>query len=452
MSHSINSGHQNHSTVTNNDIELASFARTNNAPGTSAAETNTVQSPADRARQEEIGRITHYLQQQFPGGDEEGGIRGLIANRAGILHNEMHLSLDDVKDMINKAHKLDRITSSIEGGMGAIGYAASSAFPKDTVNKLMLAALSSHNLPGGAYASAFLSGASGGGVAVAMKALLQKPIENGLKDTKWMEADRDALEPAMQRIMDNRNTHEHQLKHAMMGGMGFNARNVVTNLVVAPALHSADKSLSYKQGIAQNLPATLGAGALSGVIQNTRFANKLHGPEFLLGRTDWRDRCQALLDTSATKQMTSGTLARGKAMVSNLPTKETAVGILKNTISPVQWAEDAALAAGLGATDVAMLAMRSAMGSGPASFAAQQAIGLLPSALSYAAQGVAGTEMNRLVGDKYNNFMDSLFGTGKSKDKGKGPAEAEEEAVIQPEDRTNRMSGVDTHSPADIEA
>lgn len=244
MSNSINSGHQNHSTVTNNDIELASFARANNAPGTSAAGTNAVQSPEDRDRQQEIGRIAHYLQQQFPGGDEEGGIRELIEDRASILHNEMHLSLDDVKDMINKADKLDRITSSVEGGMGAIGYAASSAVPKDLINKMIQTALSSHS----SYLSALSSGAAGGFAAVGMKALSQKFIENGLKDTKWMEADRDALEPAMQRVMDNRNTHGHQLKHAMMGGMGFNARNVVTNLVVGPALHSADKSLSYKQG------------------------------------------------------------------------------------------------------------------------------------------------------------------------------------------------------------
>lgn len=74
------------------------------------------------ARRAEIDRIAHQLESYFPGGEE---IRDILHQKATVLHDEIGHTADDVIATMAKAEKLDRITSSLEGGANALGYAIS---------------------------------------------------------------------------------------------------------------------------------------------------------------------------------------------------------------------------------------------------------------------------------------------------------------------------------------
>jgi len=369
---------------------------------------------ADETRQEEIGRIAHLLENHFPGGTE---IRNHLYQKATALHDEMGHDVDDVKATIAKAETLDKITSLLEGGANALGYALSGV-PGDLIGKGIAQHL---GLQPGTPMHDFATGMAGGVTAVGMKAVLEKVLANSLKDTKWLQADAEKLEPFMQDVMKKRDGALHRIGQAGMGGLGFDARNVITGGLAAgtQTLKENDPlnppvgilAGAAKPGYIANQSVgtvlTVAAGSMSGVVQNKY--NKLHGPEFLFGRTDWKERYSALADTSVSGQLVSGAKNRVTTVAKDAATLQKWGAGLANLITINQLAEMVALGAGLGGTNIAKSAardgvMQAAIGNTPTSpqdlltnpafralrEGAAQAANLPTAALAYFGQGLAG--------------------------------------------------------------
>jgi len=187
---------------------------------------------------------------------------------------------------------------------GAIGMTyALSGVPGDLVGKGIASAM---KLEPGTPMHNFVAGVAGGMTAVAFKAVLTRVIGSSIQDSRWMQADMDALEPLMKDEAEKRETFGHKLKMTALGGTGFNVRNPVTGGIssatqLLPENKPRPEPLgiiqgALKPGYAINQIAGFGltsaAGALSGVVEN--YYDNLHGAEFLFGRNDWKDRYMSL--------------------------------------------------------------------------------------------------------------------------------------------------------------
>jgi hypothetical protein len=229
-------------------------------------------------------------------------VRDYLAGIAVTLHDELHQTDDQVKDVIKLAHSCD--TMIMAKAKGAIGMTyALSGVPGDLVGKGIASAM---KLEPGTPMHNFVAGVAGGMTAVAFKAVLTRVIGSSIQDSRWMQADMDALEPLMKDEAEKRETFGHKLKMTALGGTGFNVRNPVTGGIssatqLLPENKPRPEPLgiiqgALKPGYAINQIAGFGltsaAGALSGVVEN--YYDNLHGAEFLFGRNDWKDRYMSL--------------------------------------------------------------------------------------------------------------------------------------------------------------
>jgi hypothetical protein len=229
-------------------------------------------------------------------------VRNYLAGIAVTLHDELHQTDDQVKDVIKMAHSCD--TMIMAKAKGAIGMTyALSGVPGDLVGKGIASAM---KLEPGTPMHNFVAGVAGGMTAVAFKAVLTRVIGSSIQDSRWMQADMDALEPLMKDEAEKRETFGHKLKMTALGGTGFNVRNPVTGGIssatqLLPENKPRPEPLgiiqgALKPGYAINQIAGFGltsaAGALSGVVEN--YYDNLHGAEFLFGRNDWKDRYMSL--------------------------------------------------------------------------------------------------------------------------------------------------------------
>ncbi|RAH33462.1 hypothetical protein [Pantoea agglomerans] len=229
-------------------------------------------------------------------------MRNYLAGIAVTLHDELHQTDDQVKDVIKMAHSCD--TMIMAKAKGAIGMTyALSGVPGDLVGKGIASAM---KLEPGTPMHNFVAGVAGGMTAVAFKAVLTRVIGSSIQDSRWMQADMDALEPLMKDEAEKRETFGHKLKMTALGGTGFNVRNPVTGgISSATQLLPENKPRPEPMGIIQGalkpgyainqiagFGLTSAAGALSGVVEN--YYDNLHGAEFLFGRNDWKDRYKAL--------------------------------------------------------------------------------------------------------------------------------------------------------------
>jgi hypothetical protein len=259
----------------------------------------TATTPAARARSAEISRITATLHNACKGGEN---VRDYLAGIAVTLHDELHQTDDQVKDVIKLAHSCD--TMIMAKAKGAIGMTyALSGVPGDLVGKGIASAM---KLEPGTPMHNFVAGVAGGMTAVAFKAVLTRVIGSSIQDSRWMQADMDALEPLMKDEAEKRETFGHKLKMTALGGTGFNVRNPVTGgISSATQLLPENKPRPEPMGIIQGalkpgyainqiagFGLTSAAGALSGVVEN--YYDNLHGAEFLFGRNDWKDRYMSL--------------------------------------------------------------------------------------------------------------------------------------------------------------
>lgn len=282
------------SPVQHDAIELASRG----GPSTSAVTTTT---PAARARLAEIGRIANTLHNACRGGAD---VHEYLDDIAVALHDDLHQTDDQVKDVLKFARSCD--TMIMAKAKGAIGMTyALSGVPGDLVGKGIASAM---KLEPGTPMHNFVAGVAGGMTAVAFKAVLTRVIGSSIQDSRWMQAEMDSLHPLMQEEAKKRDTFLHKLKMTALGGTGFNARNPITGGVSsATQLLPENKPRPEPMGIIQaalkpgyainqiaGFGLTWGAGSLSGVVEN--YYDNLHGAEFLFGRNDWKDRYMALSD------------------------------------------------------------------------------------------------------------------------------------------------------------
>jgi len=270
--------------------------RPRGGPSTSAA---GAVSHTDAARNEQIQRIANTLLSACRGG---GDISDIMHQKAVILHDEMHQTDDMVKDVIKRATKFDDTTSQLAGGTVGLTYGLAN-IPGDLIGKATAKAL---GLQEGTPAHDFVSATAAGMTAVAFKAVLTRVIGNSLQESKWMQADMDALEPSMQKVMEERDTFGHRMKQSTLGGSGYNIRNPITG-GISSGIQLADESAPNPnaKGITAGMGTgaylgnqftgtllTSAAGAVSGHFQNKH--DNLHGAEFLFGRHDWQQRYMAL--------------------------------------------------------------------------------------------------------------------------------------------------------------
>ncbi|WP_367165495.1 hypothetical protein [Kosakonia cowanii] len=274
---------------------------------------------------------------------------------------------DDVATVIQNARKNDKGTSALAEAAMGLAYGLS-GMPGDLAGKALAHKL---NLEPGTPGHDFVTGLTGGLTAVAFKAVVSKLVDNSLKDGKWMQADKEALEPFMQEVMKRHESTGHKVKNAALGGSGYNMRNPVTAAISAGTQKLAENAPSTKpvgilKGIGKpgylinqgaGLLLTTGAGAASGVVQNQ--FDHLHGAEYLFGRHDWQERYMAL--ASGRKHSAEG--GRFDALKNNLTTPKNWGKAVLNLVALSQLVEGFALGGGLGLANMSKSAASKAMAS-----------------------------------------------------------------------------------------
>lgn len=356
----------------------------------------------DQARERNIGQLTELLRKSFPGGE---GMAELIHSRATELH-EMGYDRDRTQAVIQKGLKMDRITSAAAGAITTLSFAVS-AFPAEAVSK---GATTLFGTQAGALSSDIIGGVMGGGGAMVLKAYSDKILANAVKDSKWMEADKAMLDPAMHAMVERREGLGQSMKQALVGGQGFNARNVVTG-IAATLGANLPESERLKLNTAMSTILTPAAGALSGVLTNG--TNSLHGPEFLFGRTDWRERFEQLDNTSVNEQMYEGTKKRLQtALVDSLASPRQVTKGLTNLLSGPMVAEIMTLGSGLGGVNGLRHTAREGMQDSNLNAMSQQAleqtVNLIAAGAAYALQGIAGT-MAGPASTRNDDAIDAFF-------------------------------------------
>gem|GEM_PF-2085773 len=413
-------GHRPHTHTHTSDIELRNR-------GSEEASSAARADKAATTRQKSINDIAQILTNYFPA--------DIAKEKATALHDELGQKPSDVEAVIKKGYEFDRVTKAFEGAVGALGYALSDV-PGDLIGKGICHQL---GLQPGTHVHDMVSGMAGGMTAVGLKAVLEKVFANSVKDTKWLQADMDALEPYMQEVAKKRDNGVYKVSQAGMGGSGFDARNIVTGSVaVGTQMLPENDPHAPPAGILESTtkPGYIGnkvvggvltaaAGSLSGVVQNKY--DRLHGAEFLFGRTDWKERYQALSNTNKiSDQIYNG----GKSRLATAGRDAFTTGDhwragLANLVTPNQIAEKLALGAGLGLTNMAKTGAREnvisdAMSStgfdrttllSNPSFrarteAAAQGANLGAAALAYFGQGLAGVSTTELL-TMYHRWRDS---------------------------------------------
>lgn len=397
---------QNFSRPLNNQTDAAgghsqTQGARSSAAGGAGHSGNVAAAGVDAQRQKNITELKNLMREYFTAGE---GMEELVNSRATGLH-EMGYNQDSARGVLGKGDKMDDITEAAKSALGAVAFATSS-FPAD---KLARVANSYFGFAEGTLTAEAINGAIGGGSAMVLKAFWDKVSANAQHDTKWMDAEMDKLEPAMQQVVKHREGLGHNMKQAVLGGTGYNARNVVTGLV-ATGVAGLSKTQQYAANTATSTPLTVAGGALSGVVQNRN--NALHGAEFLLGRTDWKERFKALDETSISEQMLKGGAKRLAAAAQGLisPRQLTQGGM--NILSGNMVAETMTLGAGLAGVNSLRNMTRHAMQDATKNVTSQQAVeqlvNFVGAATAYAAQGVAGTIAGKPV-DTNEKAIDSFF-------------------------------------------
>ncbi|ARJ42633.1 hypothetical protein B1H58_11740 [Pantoea alhagi] len=397
---------QNFSRPINNQTDAAGSSQTQGVRShgaSSVGHTGNVAAAGgvDAQRQKNITELKNLMKEFFTAGE---GMEALIDSRATELH-EMGYNPDSARSVLTKGKKLDAATDAALGALGAVAFATSS-FPAEALAKV---ANNYFGFPPGTLTAEAVNGAIGGGTAMVMKSFWDKVSANAQHDAKWMDANMDKLEPAMQETVKHREGLGHNMKQALLGGTGYNARNVITGTVAASVAGLSEKQI-YAANTATSTPLTVAAGALSGYVQNK--ANNLHGPEFLLGRTDWKERFKQLDDTQVMDQVVKGGAKRladaAQGLVS--PRQLTKGGM--NILSGNMVAETMALGAGLAGVNSLRNMTRHAMEKETGNINVQQAVeqlvNLFGAAAAYAGQGVAGTIAGKPV-DTNEQAIDSFF-------------------------------------------
>ncbi len=352
----INRSHGRAPTPGHEDIAL----RSRTAASTSAA---AGVDPTQAARLQEIARIERTLETESVGGAEVREHMHGVAVRLA----EMGETADDVATVIQNARKNDKGTSALAEAAMGLAYGLS-GMPGDLAGKALAHKL---NLEPGTPGHDFVTGLTGGLTAVAFKAVVSKLVDNSLKDGKWMQADKEALEPFMQEVMKRHESTGHKVKNAALGGSGYNMRNPVTAAISAGTQKLAENAPSTKpveilKGIGKpgylinqgaGLLLTTGAGAASGVVQNQ--FDHLHGAEYLFGRHDWQERYMAL--ASGRKHSAEG--GRFDALKNNLTTPKNWGKAVLNLVALSQLVEGFALGGGLGLANMSKSAASKAMAS-----------------------------------------------------------------------------------------
>lgn len=350
---------------------------------------------AAAARQQAVNDIATHLNNYFPG---SSGMHEIVQDRARELH-DMGETPESIAENMGKAQKMDYISEAVGGAVKAFPFAISGY----AAGAIKLGA----GVAGTSVGSEALGGAIDGATAMVLKSVGDKVFAPVVKDSLWLAADAEKLEPEMQEVLKKRQGLGESLKLAPLGSQGFNGRNAAVG-TVATLTHNNPQVISHTSNV-----LSLAAGSAGGVLTNKFSAS--HGPEFLLGRTDWKAQYSALKATSVKQQMTSGGAERLKTLLLSLMTPRNYAKGALNITSGNMVSEIGGLALGLAGNNALRNVARNpgvgeAVSSAPSAaideaigrlgageltsskeIAKDQAINLVGAALAYAFQGIAGT-------------------------------------------------------------
>ncbi|MCI3208741.1 MULTISPECIES: hypothetical protein [Pandoraea] len=271
---------------------------------------------------------------------------------AGLM--EMGETGESVAATFSKARWHDIGSEGARGFVGSVPFGVASRL-LDTLPGIGDTVVAGMNaLPGLRHApDTFKAGAAAGMVSGAIDHVGSQALGPAMTDTQWLAAPHAALEGAMPEA-------KARAEAGMLRAVGqsaasiqtFTARNVVRGVVgpTMTALGHAAAAAETDSWLAAIGSPLAGAGFNVG---NRHFAERDHrvGPEYLLGRTDWKTQYQALKAATWTGAAANGAGRVAKALVN---TVEATLSAPQTLLSSTSLAMNVgALGAGLGAVTMA---------------------------------------------------------------------------------------------------
>jgi hypothetical protein len=349
---------------------------------TAPAPTTTVESPEQRTAREQGVRnaVTGYFTPHMTDGEDSNrdAFNAMIDSRVtGLM--DMGESEASIKETFSKGNKMDYAAEGGRGFVGSIPFGVMSRVldTQPVLGDTLVAGLNHLSLVKHAPDS-FKGGAAAGLASGVADHIGSQALGPAMKNNQWLASTAEDLEGPM--VGAKKAAEQGLGKAVWQNGAAiqtFTARNVVRG-IVGPALTAA----GHVAGAVQTDSWLAAAGSpLAGAgfnMANRYFAAQDHrvGPEYLLGRTDWRDQYTALKEATWKGAAANGAGRLAKAGVNlvdaTLSTPHTitsATGLTTNV---------GALGGGLGLVSMATTgagALAKKMGAGPAGVVAAEHAG-----------------------------------------------------------------------------
>lgn len=350
---------------------------------TAPAPTSAVETGEQRAARETGVReaVTGYFAPHIKSeGDESNHaeFHAMIDNRvAGLM--DMGESATSIKETFSKGNKMDYAAEGGRGFVGSIPFGVMSRVldTKPALGDTLVAGM--NHLPGLKNApDSFKGGAAGGLASGIADHIGSQALGPTMQNNQWLASSAEDLEGPM--VGAKATAEQSQGKAIWQNGVSiqtFTARNVVRG-IVGPALTAAGHVAGAVQ--TDSWLAALGSPAAGAGFNmaNRYFAAQDHrvGPEYLLGRNDWREQYTALKEATWKGAAANGAGRLAKATVNLVDATLSAPHTI--TSAPGVATNIGALTLGLGAASLATAsagALAKSHGAGPAGVVAAEHAG-----------------------------------------------------------------------------
>lgn len=229
----------------------------------------------------------------------------LINDRAQQLH-DMGQTPENIDQVMKKGARLDRVAKAAAGAVSSAPFAVASVI-LDRVPVLT-------EKGGSSAMKGLISGTASGAADKFGESL----VKDALEDTLWLGAPAKKLEDVMVKAQGRKQASlgQQSLK-AGIAIQAYSLRNVAR--LAATAVVTATKGPTTAASL------DLAISSAGGLLAGAGFASQLHqndlrdhrvGPEYLLGRIDWKESYRALADSTVKEPLINGTKVMGKIALS----------------------------------------------------------------------------------------------------------------------------------------
>lgn len=294
-------------------------------------------------------------------GENAADFHRLIEDRTRQLH-AMRETPESVEAVLTKGSRLDGIAQVTRGAVRAIPFAvASVAF--DTYPQL----------------SAFAEGAAQLGLHAGLQSGIADTfggalLDKATADTRWLAAEPSRLEPVMQQASEQKKPSTGRLAGENAAAIQtYSLRNLLRLGTAAAVTAKFGPATAAKVDTWLTAGGGLVAGGLmSGATHAVDRQQGRAGPEYLLGRTDWKEQYLALKNTNAFTAPLTGAGKRLAKLPLNIATDGLRAG--REVVSAAGMSKNGLLAGGFAATLSARSAVSQAMNSKGFNAASQAAM------------------------------------------------------------------------------